>query len=88
MKIGHSVWAKYREGSDVIDLQALFNDYWNSSNHEFTVQSQPLSPASPGLSDREEQRLLSLESIVALWNYDSLQVLPLVHSPLPIPARE
>jgi len=40
MKSGHSVWAKYREASDIIDLQALFNDYWNSNKHEFTVLSQ------------------------------------------------
>ena len=39
MKSGHSVWAKYREGSEVIELDGLFSDYWSSDNHEFTVLS-------------------------------------------------
>jgi len=66
MKRGHSFWATYREASEVVDLDRLFNDYWSSNNHEFTVLSQSLSPTSPRISDRESQRLLSLESIVAL----------------------
>ena len=66
MKRGHSFWATYREASEVVDLDGLFNDYWSSDNHEFTVLSQSLSPTSPRISDREFQRLLSLESIVAL----------------------
>ena len=37
MKNGHSIWAKYREGSEVIDLDGLFNEYWSSNDHEFTV---------------------------------------------------
>ena len=43
MKSGHSVWAKYREASEVIDLHGVFNDYWSSGDHEFTIlsQSQP-----------------------------------------------
>ena len=44
MKSGHSVWAKYREASEVIDLHGLFIDYWGSNHHEFTVLSQLLSP--------------------------------------------
>ena len=47
MKSGHSVWAKYREASEVIALHDLFSDYWGSNNDEFTVLSQSLSP--PGL---------------------------------------
>ena len=39
MKSGHSVWAKYREGSEVIDLDGLFSEYWSSDNREFTVLS-------------------------------------------------
>jgi len=66
MKRGHSFWATYRETSDIINLQALFDDYWSSTNHEFTVLSQSLLPTSSRISDREGQRLLSLESIVAL----------------------
>ena len=40
MKIGHSVWAQYREGSEVIDLDGLFSDYWSSDHNEFTVMSR------------------------------------------------
>jgi len=67
MKIGHSVWTKYREANEVIDLDGLFSDYWSSSNHEFTVLSQSLSPTSLRISsDKDGQMLLSLESIPAL----------------------
>ena len=50
MKIGHSVWAKYRESSEVIDLDGLFSDYWSSNHDEFTVMSQSSSPTSPCIS--------------------------------------
>ncbi len=43
MKSGHSVWVKYREVSEVIDLHGLFNDYWSSTDGEFTVLSLLLS---------------------------------------------
>jgi hypothetical protein len=67
MKIGHSVWAKYREANEVIGLDGLLSDYWGSNNDEFAVLSESLSPTNPSMSsDRERQRLLSLESIVAL----------------------
>jgi len=46
MKIGHSVWTKYREANEVIDLDGLFINYWSSNNHEFIVLSQSLSPTS------------------------------------------
>ena len=39
MKTGHSVWAKYREAGEVIDLDGLFSDYWSSNDREFTVLS-------------------------------------------------
>ena len=51
MKSGHSVWAKYRDTSEVLDLDGLFSEYWSSDNHEFTVLSQSLSPTSPHRSD-------------------------------------
>ena len=66
MKSGHSIWAKYREAGEVIDLQGLFSDYWSSNKHEFTVLSQSLSPTGLRRSDCEEQRPLSLENIVGL----------------------
>ncbi len=40
MKSGHSVWAKYREASEVIDLDEVFSNYWSSKDNEFTVLSQ------------------------------------------------
>ena len=66
MKSGHSVWAKYREANQVIELDGLFSEYWSSSNYEFAVLSQSLPPTSPDRSDYEGQRLLSLESIADL----------------------
>jgi len=42
MKRGHSFWATYQEASEVVDLDGLFNDYWSSDSHEFTVLSQSL----------------------------------------------
>ena len=50
MRSGHSVWAKYQEGNEVIDLHGLFSDYWSSTNDNFTVMSQSSSPTSPCIS--------------------------------------
>ena len=66
MKSGHSFWAKYREASEDINLDGLFNEYWSSNDHEFTVLGQSLSPTGPRRSDCGEQRPLSLEDIVDL----------------------
>jgi len=56
MKSGHSVWAKYRETSEAIDLHELFSDYWSSNNDKFTVMSQSSSPTSPRISsDRKTE---------------------------------
>jgi hypothetical protein len=33
-------WEKNRQANEVIDLQGIFNEYWNSTKHEFTVLSQ------------------------------------------------
>jgi len=59
-------WARHREARQVINLDGLFSDYWSSSNNEFTVSSQSLSPTGPRRSDCEEQWPLSLENIVSL----------------------
>jgi len=40
MRSGHLFWAKNRQASDAIDLQALFNGYWISTKFEFTVPCQ------------------------------------------------
>src|SRR5258706_15692236 len=44
-------WARHREASEVIELHGLFSDYWSSSDNEFTVLSQSLSPTGPRRSD-------------------------------------
>src|SRR5258706_966927 len=60
-------WARHREARQVIDLNEVFREYWSSSDNEFTVLSQSFTPKpSPRRSDWEEQRPLSLESIVGL----------------------
>ena len=40
MNTGHLFWAKHQLASEVIDLQALFNEYWGTIKHVFTVPSQ------------------------------------------------
>jgi len=40
MRSGKFLWAKNRQAVGVINLQALFNDYWSSNENEFTVPSQ------------------------------------------------
>ena len=66
MRNSRSFLAKYREASELIDLQTLFDKYWSSTDREFTVLGQSLSPTSLRISEREGQRPLPLESIVAL----------------------
>ena len=85
MKIGHYIWAKYREAREVIGLDGLFNDYWSSNAHEFTVLGQSLLPTGPRRSDGGEQRPLSLENIVGIYDYDSFQMIPFVPVPPPSP---
>ena len=75
--MGKFRWAKSRQAGEVIDLQALFDNYWSPDEHELTVSSQSWPPTSPLVSDREAQRaLFSMErttSINGLLNYDSQQ---------------
>ena len=44
-------WVRNREARQLIDLHEVFSDYWSSSNNEFTVSSQSLSPTGPCRSD-------------------------------------
>jgi hypothetical protein len=53
MRSGHLIWAKTGLASELIDVQALFNDYWSSIKHGFTVPSKSSSSSSPLVSDRE-----------------------------------
>jgi len=56
MRSDHLFWGKDRLASELIDVQALFNDYWSSDKHEFTVPSKSSSPTSPLVSHHEAQR--------------------------------
>jgi hypothetical protein len=69
---------KKEQGTTEIDCQALFNDYWSSTAHEFPVRSQLESPTVLSSLTEKAQRTLLLGSIAALWNYISLQKLPFV----------
>jgi len=91
MRSGHLFWGKTRLASEPIGVQALFNDYWSSEKHDFTVSSKLLSPTSPLVSHHEAQRtLFSLESITSIvgpWNYNSLRALLFVFLQLPTEAN-
>ena len=39
MRSGHLFWTKIRQTSEVIDIEGIFNDYWNSNEREFLVSS-------------------------------------------------
>ena len=65
LKRGHVSWAKKEQISKSIDIQKLFNNYWTSAAHELIVPGQSRSPTGPLVSDRETQKSLSLESMVA-----------------------
>jgi len=52
-KSGHSFWAKYREASEVIELNGLISDYWSLNDHAFTVMSQSSSSTSQRITSDE-----------------------------------
>jgi len=58
MKSGHLSWAKREQASKEILLQELFDDYWTSKSHEFSVQGQSHHLTSPLIADREAQGTL------------------------------
>jgi hypothetical protein len=67
MRTSYLIWVKNRVASELIDVQALFNEYWGSNKHEFTVLGKSSLPTSPLVSDHEAQRtLLSLKSITSI----------------------
>ena len=86
MRSGHSFWAKIRQKSDVVDIQGLLQEYWDSTEHEITVPSQSQPPKCAPVSDREAQRPLRLESTMGIWSCDSLPTSLSVSLQLPIPA--
>ena len=75
MKSSHLPWVKKEQTTKEIDIRKLFNIYWTSKEHEFTVSGQldPQLDSLPYLI--EGQRSLSLESIFALSNCNSQQML-------------
>ena len=62
MRSGHSVWAKTRQASDIIDIQGLLKQHSGSIESEFTIPSQSRIPTSHPISDREAQRPFPLKS--------------------------
>jgi len=67
MLSSHLFWGKNRLAGELIDVQALFNDYWSSIKHEFMVLSKLSSPTRTPVFDYEAQRtLLSLESATSI----------------------
>jgi len=53
VKKAHLSLGRKEQGTTEIDCQALFNDYWNTTAHEFLVQGQLESPTSPFITDRK-----------------------------------
>ena len=53
VKRAHLSLGRKEQGTTRIDCQALFNDYWNTTDHEFLVQGRLESPTSPFITDRE-----------------------------------
>ena len=49
----HLPWGKKEQGTEEIDCEALFNDYWSTTALEFPVRSQFESPPSPFIANRE-----------------------------------
>ena len=78
VKRAHLSLGRKEQGTTRIDCQALFNDYWNTTDHEFLVQGRLELPTSPFIADREGQWTLSLGNIVVLRNYTGLQKLSFV----------
>ena len=77
-KRGHGPWARKEQTGKLIDLEKLFNHYWTSSAHEITVSGQLRSPSNLPVANREAQRPLLLEPILAHLKYSSLPSLPFV----------
>ena len=53
MQSSHLPWGKKEQGSKEVDCQGLFDDYWSTTAHEFSVRSELESPTSPFIADRE-----------------------------------
>jgi hypothetical protein len=80
VKSGHAFWTKWGQNEQPIDLQDLFNNYWNSTDREFTLSSKSPSFSLAHISDRERQRFSLLENIIGIYSYSSLRTQPFVYS--------
>ena len=49
----HLPWGKKEEGTEEIDCEALFKDYWGTTAHAFPVRGQLKSPPGPFIVNRE-----------------------------------
>ena len=72
VKSGPLQWGKKEQGSEEVDCQALFKDYWSTTAREFPVQGQSESPIVLASLTEKVQRTLALGNIDSLWNYNSL----------------
>jgi hypothetical protein len=53
MRKAYAPWAKWKQTGNEIDIELLFNDYWNPNYHNFTVSSQSWPGNRPLISNRE-----------------------------------
>jgi hypothetical protein len=53
MRKAYAPWAKWEQTGNEIDIETLFNGYWNTNNHEFIASSQSWPANRPFISYRE-----------------------------------
>jgi hypothetical protein len=53
MRKAYPPWAKWKQTGNEVDIESLFNDYWNTNKHEFTASSQWWPANRPLISYRE-----------------------------------
>jgi hypothetical protein len=53
MRKASPAWAKWKQTGNEINIESVFNDYWNTNKHEFIVSSQSWPACGPLISDRE-----------------------------------
>jgi hypothetical protein len=53
MRKAYPPWAKWKRTGNEIDIETLFNGYWNTNKHEFTASSQSRPANRPFISYRE-----------------------------------
>ena len=66
MRSGHAFWAKNRQNADVIDIQGLLEEYWDSNEQDFLIPSQLRPPTRLPISDNGTQGPLLLGSTMGV----------------------